>query len=65
MNKGYFLLELWQYCIEQGTKNVDKALRMDDPEDKAYHRGKAMAFLWIAGCIQNERLGEPDEDDRD
>jgi hypothetical protein len=60
MNNEMTLKDLEKYCTKEAIKNV--ALAADHDADR-YHKGLAVAFMWIAACIQNGEL--PEDDDKE
>ena len=45
--------ELERYCIKEGIKCIGMATHETDVPRREYFRGKAVAFMWIAACVQN------------
>lgn len=45
--------ELEKYCVNESIKCIGKA-KETSGEECATFKGKALAFMWIAGKIQNE-----------
>lgn len=55
--KKLTLRELERYCTEQAFHCIAKAVSNNENAPiNRYYAGRANAFLWIAGCIQNDTL---------
>lgn len=45
--------ELEKYCIKEAIRCIGRA-NDSKGEERAHYQGRAKAFMWIAGMIQNE-----------
>ncbi len=59
MNNEMTLKDVEEYCIREGIRNVAR-MTGDEVKD-SYFRGRTIAFLHVAACIQNGSFSQKED----